>query len=69
MEGWDVLEGTIYGNDPHKNGHVILKRGERKENTRTHCKKIILDQYMNNMSSDLPEEGFYVEFMSLSLLT
>ena len=58
-----------YRNDPHKNGHVILKTGERKENTRTHSKKIILDQYMNNMSLDLPDEGFYVEFMSLTLLT
>ena len=43
------------------------KSGERKENTRTHCKKIILDQYINNMSSNLPDEGFYVEFMSLTL--
>ena len=41
---------------------------EREENTRTHCKEIILDQYMNNLSSDLPDEGFYVEFMSLTLI-
>ena len=47
----------------------MLEKGEKKkERTRTHCKKIILDKYMNNLSSDLPEEGFYVEFMFLSLL-
>ena len=47
----------------------MLEKGEKKkERTRTHCKKIILDKYMNNLSLDLLEEGFYVEFMFLSLL-
>ena len=52
---------------PTKMGMQYKKRGERKENTRIHCKKIILDRYINNMSSNLPEEGFYLEFMSLTL--
>ena len=51
----------------------MLEKGEKKKKikrtrTRTHCKNIILDQYINNLSSDLPKEGFYVEFMFLTLL-
>ena len=51
-----------------KMGLQCWKKERKKERTRTHCKKIILDKYMNNLSSNLPEEGFYVEFMFLSLL-
>ena len=65
--------GCIGGNyirkwPPQKWACHAGKRREIKERTRAHCKKIILDKYMNNLSSDFPEEGFYVEFMFLTLL-